>query len=293
MKKLWLLLIPVLLIVAVFVFKSAPRHSIARYRMLMSQPASAEADKQLASLGYISEEAPERNVVARKLIQSGEITIQVRQYERFLEALQKRIGVIDGYMSNVQSQRNGSAVSSASLTLRIPPKQLQGVVSWMREQGVIIAEKIQTEDISEQYYDLKARLENARRFENRLLEMLKSETGKLPDLILVEEKINQIREQIEQMEGKLRYYDALTSLATLSVQIQVESVYIPPQEPTFVQRAIDSAKDSIQALVAATQNAAILLIVVLPWMIPAIAFFYLARFAFRLVKRSRRAVHAS
>lgn len=293
MKKLWILVIPILLLVAGFAFKSSSkRHSVTTSQIEFAKLASPEEEKQLVALGYVSD-GGRKPEVTRKVIQSGEVTIQVKQYERFFEALQKRIGMMNGYVSNVQSQRSGDVVSSASLTLRVPPEQLHTVVSWLREQGLVITEKIQTEDISEQYYDLKARLENARRFETRLLEMLKSETGKLQDLILVEEKINQIREQIEQMEGKLRYYDALTSLATLSIQVQVESIYVPPQKPTFVRRAIDSAQESINALWSATQEGAILLIVILPWMIPAIGLFYIARFAFRNIRRNRKSVEAA
>jgi hypothetical protein len=293
MKKLWILVIPVLLLVTGFLLKSSSKQDVAARVSEQSfvQPAAPQSEEALRSLGYGGGDS-QKPEVSRKVIQSGEVTIQVKQYERFFDALQKRMGRINGYVSNVQSQRSGDAVSSASLTLRVPPDQLNALVSWMREQGVLITERIQTEDISEQYYDLKARLENARRFENRLLEMLKSETGKLQDLILVEEKINQIREQIEQMEGKMRYFDALTSLATLSIQVQVESVYVPLQKPTFVKRALESAKESVNALWSATQEAAILLIVVLPWMIPATAMFYIMRLAFRYVRRNRRLTEA-
>jgi hypothetical protein len=288
MKKVLLIVVAVLLLVASFLFKGSRKEaSIARSQMVAQHGTPEEAEESLRSLGYGGEDATKPAPI-RKVIQSGEVTIQVKQYERFFEAVQKRIGMMNGYVSNVQSQRSGNAVSSASLTLRIPPEQLHAVVSWLREQGMLINERIQTEDISEQYYDLKARLENARRFETRLLEMLKSETGKLQDLILVEEKINQIREQIEQMEGKLRYFDALTSLATLSIQVQVESKYVQLQAPTFIQRAVRSAKESLKALVAATQEAAILVIVILPWMIPAVGVYYFMRGAVRYVRRNRR-----
>jgi primosomal protein N'' len=289
MKKVLLIVIPVLLLVAGFLLKGARKESSPARAEIVSQPAAPEAEEQLQSLGYVMDT---KSTFTRKVIQSGEVTIQVKQYERFFKALQKRVGMIHGYVSNVQSQRSGDAVSSASLTLRIPPEQLHAVVSWLREQGMLITERIQTEDISEQYYDLKARLENAHRFETRLLEMLKSETGKLQDLILVEEKINQIREQIEQMEGKLRYFDALSTLANLSIQIQVESTYVSPQAPTFVQRAVRSAKESWKALGSATQEVAILLIMVLPWLIPATGMFYVLRFVVRHVGKGRKVVEA-
>jgi hypothetical protein len=287
MKKALILVLP-LATVLIFlgVVASKKEHSLVQHKM-QSEPVSQARDTEnMRALGYVAAEE-ETPIVARKIIQSGEVTIQVKRYQPFFSALEKRMKTLNGYMANIQSRRTGDTVSSASLTLRVPPERLTQLVSWLREQGNLSSEKITSEDISEQYYDLKARLENARRFENRLLEMLKSETGNLQELILVEEKLNQTREQIEQMEGKLRYFDALTNLATLIVQVQVESHYVPPDKPTFVQRARHAWRDSIDGMFAAGQALAILIVAALPWMLPVLLLFLLLRTFIRSIKRRR------
>jgi hypothetical protein len=71
------------------------------------------------------------------------------------------------------------------------------MVSWLREQGIIQSENIKAEDVSEEYYDIQARLENAKRLEARLLDMVQKNTGKLADLVLLEEKLGEVRERIE------------------------------------------------------------------------------------------------
>ena len=134
------------------------------------------------------------------------------------------------------------------ITFRVPPGALDGVVSWLGEEGVVASEKMKAEDISENYYDLKARLDNAGKFELRLLEMLKTQTGKLNDVVLVEEKLNQVREQIEQMQGKLRILDNLVGMATLTLNVSVEAQYAAPHPPTFSERAASTWKESTRTL---------------------------------------------
>jgi hypothetical protein len=273
MKKLLFLLIPIVILALVV---SRPGKSIthptvfADKDMQIAKPASLAASPQQdeeRSLDYTAGGVKDP-VVVRKIIHSGEITLQVKHYEPFFQALQKRVDMMGGFIANIQSQRNGESVSTASLTLRIPPAQLQMMVSWLREQGMIANEHIQAEDISEEYYDLKARLQNAQRFEARLLEMIKTQNGNLQDLILVEAKLNEVREQIEQMEGKVRYIDALTDLATLTLQVQVESVYVPPAPPTFLHRIAAAWRNSIAGLFETSQALALVVVAVVPWILP-------------------------
>jgi len=290
MKKLLFLLIP--LVVLVFVFSNQRKMSVARESIMAQQdimakaPASLPQQEQLRALGYDSGAANPSPVV-RKIIRSGEVTLQVKHYEPFFQALQKRVDITGGFIASIQSQRNGESVSNASLTLRVPPAQLQTMVSWLREQGMISNEHIQAEDISEQYYDLKARLQNAQRFEARLLEMLKTQTGNLQDLILVEGKLNEVREQIEQMEGKVRYFDALTDLATLTVQVQVESVYIPPAPPTFLNRVARAWRNSLEGLFETAQGFAVMVVVVTPWILPLVLLALLLRLIWRRLRSGR------
>jgi hypothetical protein len=292
MKKLLFLLIPIVVLALVFSRNDTEKaHQAIFAKEPAAIPASASQDEKLRSLGYTGDADKPQSIVVRKIIRSGEVTLQVKHYEPFFQALQKRIDLMGGFVANIQSQRSGESVSTAALTLRIPPAQLQMLVSWLREQGMIANEHIQAEDISEQYYDLKARLENAKRFESRLLEMIKTQTGNLQDLILVEGKLNEVREQIEQMEGKVRYFDALTDLATLTVQVQVESVYIPPVPPTFAHRVAAAWRNSLSGLFETSQAFALIVVAVTPWILPlmivAVVARFLVRFVWRMLRRNR------
>jgi hypothetical protein len=88
---------------------------------------------------------------------------------------------------------------------------------------------------------------------------------------LLEEKIGEIRGQIEQMEGRMRTLDRLVSLATLTIDVQVESVAVAYQPPTFASRLAHTWEESTEALGDFLRGTALLIVGVLPWIPVAFA----------------------
>lgn len=206
--------------------------------------------------------------IQRKIIRNGDFSIRVKSYDPFSVALQKQLALTGGYISQTEVNRSSSSIYYASITLRLPPEQLEAFLAWLRTQGIVTSEKLTTDDITEKYYDLKSRLENARRFELRLLEMLKTQTGRLEDVLAVEEKLNQIREQIEQMEGRLRVMDSLVSMSTVTLRISIDEYYVAPVEPTFGDRASKVWHNSVRTLKEFIQDLGLVVVALIPWLIP-------------------------
>src|SRR5207302_1413922 len=64
-----------------------------------------------------------------------------------------------------------------------------------------------------------ARLKNARVMEQRLIDMLKTKTGKVSDLLQVEKELGRVREEIEKMQGELKYWDSQVQFATATISL--------------------------------------------------------------------------
>jgi Domain of unknown function (DUF4349) len=152
---------------------------------------------------------------------------------------------------------------------------------------MIQSENIKAEDVSEEYYDIQARLQNAKRLEARLLDMVQKNTGKLADLVLLEEKIGEVRENIEQMEGRIRNMDRLISLATLSLNVQVQSS-TTVASPTFASRALHAWKHSLKSLKEVSQSGLLALIAILPWILPVSLAVVVLMFVFKGIRRAFR-----
>jgi hypothetical protein len=64
--------------------------------------------------------------------------------------------------------------------------------------------------------------------EQRLIDILKTKTGKVSDLLQVEKELGRVREDIEKMQGALKYMDAMVQFATVTISLAEKDL----EEPT-------------------------------------------------------------
>jgi hypothetical protein len=186
-----------------------------------------------------------------------------------------------GFVASIDVGRNEGSVGSATLTLRIPEAELDRALAALGALGTLRRESIRAEDVSDSYYDLSARLHNARRLEQRMLELAAHAAG-VKDLLEVEREVGRVRESIELMDGQLRALDDRTSLATLSVDLVTRQVYVA-QEPVGLAARIGDAFDgSLDAMADAGEALLLFLVAAVPWMLP------IGAGAWLLLRRLRR-----
>ena len=63
--------------------------------------------------------------------------------------------------------------------------------------------------------------------EQRLIEMLKTKTGKVSDLLQVEKELGRVREEIEKMQGELKYWDSQVQFATVTISLAEKDMEEP------------------------------------------------------------------
>src|SRR5262249_57907417 len=77
-------------------------------------------------------------------------------------------------------------------------------------------------------YDMEARIKNKKAEEKTLTKILEERTGKLEEVLKVEVELSRVRGEIEQLEGKIRVLENLSSLATLTLNVREREKYEPP-----------------------------------------------------------------
>ncbi len=86
-----------------------------------------------------------------------------------------------------------------------------------------------------------ARLANARNTEQRLTDLLRNRTGKLSDVLEVEQEVDRVRGEIEQMEAERKNMANQVSFATLNATItedyQAQLQVVPPSTSTRLGNA--------------------------------------------------------
>jgi len=167
------------------------------------------------------------------LIRTGNASIEVRSLDPAIDQVRALAGRVGGFVANTSIQAGNDRLRSASIELRIPNERFDVAVSSLNGLGKLETVQVSTEDVGEQYTDIAARVTNAHRLEDRLIDVLARRPGKLQDILAVERELARVREEIERYEGRLRYLKsrAATSRLTLSVHEPVPVLEKTGQSP--------------------------------------------------------------
>jgi hypothetical protein len=148
----------------------------------------------------------------------------------------------------------------------VPVEKFDSFVTNAKGLGELVRAGTSSEDVSEEYFDVDARVRNKTKEEERLLKLLEDRPGKLDDVLIVERELSRVREEIERLQGRLRLLADLTSLTTISLSIQEIRDYVPAQAPTFGTRVGRAFGGSISSLQLIGENLLIAAAAFVPWL---------------------------
>jgi len=181
----------------------------------------ARADEQLsdgmgrqAAFRFAAPELP-----ALMVIRAGTASIAVDSLEPALAAVRQLAIRVGGYIANTALQGGQGQLRSATLEVKVPAARFDEALSSLQPIGKVESINVTAQDVGEEYVDVTARTENARRLEQRLLGILATRTGKLHDVIEVEQELARVREEIERHEGRLRYLRGHVSTSSLAITV--------------------------------------------------------------------------
>lgn len=234
-------------------------------------------------------------VADRMIIYNGYLSLEVADSAQAAGAIKAIANELGGYVTNANLQRSGSKLRG-TITLRVPAESFDQAMAQVKELALTVKQdRTTTEDVTEQYTDLNARLKNLEATEEELRELLKTvriQTGSAEDIMAVYRELTSVRGEIEQIKGKMQYLERLTALATITVELT------PRQEVVHTGwNPGGTVEDALRALVRASQNlvdAAIWLVLfVLPILVAVLVPVLFLMWLIRRWWRSRRKAAAS
>ncbi len=208
----------------------------------------------------------------RKMIKTGELQLQTKEFKKSVEALVSKVQSLGGYVesSNVQGNNFYNDYAnrrSANLTVRIPQKSFDIFINNSSEFGNVVYSTSNSQDITSQYVDTEIRLKSLKTRHERLLKLLE-QTGSLKDLFTIEQELGDVTYEIEKLSGALSQYDQLVDMSTINIYI--EEVYkIEEVRPviTFMDKIENTFKESVKGLISLLQGLVLILVALLPFMI--------------------------
>ena len=179
--------------------------------------------------------------------------------------------------SQIRGQRRGT------LVLRIPAKRFDDAMLALRDIGVVQAQSISGRDVTAQYIDLTARLENAIG-QRTVLRNLMAQATTIRETITVQNRLSQVELEVEQIQGQLNFIDDQVAEATVRVELHEKDAAQAQQTNVVENPSLGSAWDrSIQGFL----NVVSAVVIGLGYLLP-IAVLALGIWLITVVVRRRR-----
>jgi Domain of unknown function (DUF4349)/Putative zinc-finger len=163
----------------------------------------------------------------RKLVRNATAELEVVSFE---EAVQKITGFAadeKGYVSTSSSEKQANGKLRGQVVVKVLPDNLDRFLLKLRGLGELKNQALTTEDVTKQYFDTESRMKNARLMEQRLIEILKTKSKDVADLLEVEKELGRVREEIETMQGELKFMDSQVQFAAVTIQLSEKNMNIP------------------------------------------------------------------
>lgn len=248
-------------------------------------PVPARLAAQPGAVAAAGPEAVQAMVAARKLIRTGQLTVEVPSYARAAEEATRIAERHGGYVSDTRSSLGDHDGQEGAVTLRVPAESFGPAMAELRKLGRVRSESVGTQDVTKAYADLETRLRVKRETVERLREILRGRTAKLSDVLEVERELARITEEIEQIEGERRFYDSQVALSTISVTLQEPQAVV---RGGFLDPIRQAFRDSLEVLAGSVAALVYVVVFLLPWLLVAWPLWRV----FRAVRARRKAARA-
>lgn len=238
-------------------------------------PPAEDGPQALSSTGLID----------RKIIRNATVEITVDDVlaavKKVEDAAQAAGGFVSSSTVNVQDlprpagwppERPAPKRQTATVTVRVPAESFTSVMNQIR--GIakeVTSESSNASEVTEEYTDLQARLRNLQAIEQQYLQLL-ARAEAISDILTVQDRLNSVRAEIEQVQGRINLLDNLIDMATITVSISPPP--LPEKagtQPGWARQAWDDAWETSSEILRQIGVVAITAGVVLMWLgVPAL-----------------------
>ncbi|MBZ5533520.1 MAG: DUF4349 domain-containing protein [Acidobacteriia bacterium] len=208
-----------------------------------------------ASASTVEVEADATQVTPPMIVRTANLTVTTKEFEKARPAVEEILKRHHGYVGEMNVDTPTGSARSLTATLRVPAAQLEATLADLKGLGRVEKESQNGEEVTQQYVDLEARLKNSRNTEQRLVQLQRERTGKLSDVLSVENQISRVRGEIEQMEAQRKEMRKQVDYATLNLTVsedyKAELKVVPTSTGTLIRNAaVDGYRSMVDGLLA-------------------------------------------
>jgi hypothetical protein len=182
-----------------------------------------------------------------KIIKTADLSFQTPDLNASYESLKTGISKYKAIVQNDESGKNDESVYR-NLTIRIPSQHFDAFISDIGK-GVkhFDRKEISQQDVTEEYVDTESRMKSKKKLEERYLQLL-AKASKVSEMLEIEKKLAEIREEIEAKEGQLKYMQNRVSMSTVNIQMYTYNASESGVTVSFGSKIWNSIKEGFNGL---------------------------------------------
>ncbi len=207
----------------------------------------------------------------RKLIKNVDMNVETREYDKLLSAVENKVTELGGYIESLDAYNGSSyynyrSTRNANMTIRIPKDRLDDFLNTVSDLGNVTSRTENVQDVTLTYVDLESHRDALKTEQERLLQLLE-QAESIEDIITIEQRLSDVRYQLESMESQLRSYDNQVDYSTVYLYIDEVEVYTPVEEETTWERISAGFMDSLKSIGEGIKEAAIWFVIHIPYLV--------------------------
>lgn len=203
----------------------------------------------------------------RLIIRTGDLRIVVEDTEASLAAIGDLANQLEGWVVSTNVYQVGEA-KEGSITIRVPSTQFDAAMAQIKAMALEVdGETTLGQDVTEEYVDLSARLQNLEVTAERVRNFLDSAQD-VEEALAVNAELSRLEGEIEAMKGRLQYLSQSAAFSSITVGVTPDILFQPIEIAGWRPEGV--ARDALEALVNALEGLASFLIWVAIFILPLV-----------------------
>lgn len=219
-----------------------------------------------------SDEAVAKDEISleRKIIKTYRVRMETLSYDEAVALVTSAAQSFGGYIAEASQEGISTGASygtrNATYTVRVPADKADAYIEYISGDCNVLSSSLTTQDVTDSYYGYQARLESLVIQEERLSAMMeKAET--LSDLLTLEDKLSDVRAEINGINSSLQLMDKSVSYSYVYVTLKEVKEYEEPEEEGYLSRLGGSFVNAFESFVKVLGEILIVIIWLLPYLV--------------------------
>lgn len=194
---------------------------------------------QPISIDKIYEDTLNLEFHKKMLIKNATLEFSVKNYHESHKKIAKIINNANAYISS-EKETNSKYKILNRMEIRVISDQFNSLLNSLSNNSLELEEKkIEVEDVTEEFYDIKTRLKTKKALEKRYMSIL-NKAKSVSDILEIEEKLGEVREEIESKEGRLKFLSHQVNYSTINLLFYQKKVIMPKPPVNYFEKVLIS-----------------------------------------------------